>query len=553
MNAIGIRRRLFLGNAVGVLALSRTRAAQADTTFTNFSFAATGAPTARTMPDRLSDIVNVKDWGARGNNSDDTNAIQNAINYCISQGGGKVFFPIGAYLIRNPLVVGSNSDVGVQLIGGGKNATLILAGGSFSDRNGYGYLISKGNQTYDNLEHIEGLGSISVKATRSGVSIYECSGQFDVSAALGSDIRNCNVGGGQRIGANNPNHGAPPGSVGLYLGNGAATACSALACDIAFAVSGKGASILGCRAETCNTGVKVGWGPEGETPAYGCSVENFQTEQGKVGIDLYNATGCFIGGNIITGTDGASSPKGPISNMVWNAGGGKPFVRVTTPGAHNIPAGTHRLQLQTTVLKPLGFCPPQTGPSGDQTGQIVATVEDETHFTYQDVPSNPGTFVAGTWDYALEAGIRLRKVYETVIAGNMINLSGSIASIDLDYGGASDLRNITFIGNFTRKDGWKLPTLAKNKASSVFIFSGTTANQNFYATGTPNPYATMNFIDLPGQSGVLQDGPLESQEYNIVDGQKSGGGIAAWNDIVTGGGSGHYRVRYDGANWRRIG
>src|SRR5215813_7605157 len=89
MKALDIPRRLFLGSAVGALALRPSRRAQADTAFTNFRFAATGAPAARTMPERLSDVINVKDWGAVGNNTgDDSTAIQNAIDYCISLGGG---------------------------------------------------------------------------------------------------------------------------------------------------------------------------------------------------------------------------------------------------------------------------------------------------------------------------------------------------------------------------------------------------------------------------------------------------------------------------------
>jgi hypothetical protein len=71
MNALDMQRRLFLGSAVGALALRPSRTAQADTAFTNFSFAATGAPAARTMPDRLRDVINVKDWGAKGDGVND--------------------------------------------------------------------------------------------------------------------------------------------------------------------------------------------------------------------------------------------------------------------------------------------------------------------------------------------------------------------------------------------------------------------------------------------------------------------------------------------------
>ena len=112
MDAHGLRRRQFLGSAAGALAITSPPTAQADTVFTSFSFAATGAPTARTMPDRLNDIINVKDWGAIGNNrANDTSA---AIDYAISQGGGKVFFPPGSYILTRPLVVGSSNHVGVQ-------------------------------------------------------------------------------------------------------------------------------------------------------------------------------------------------------------------------------------------------------------------------------------------------------------------------------------------------------------------------------------------------------------------------------------------------------
>jgi hypothetical protein len=178
MNARDMPRRLFLGSAVGALALKPSRTAQADTPFTNFSFAAKGAPIARTMPDRLNDVINVKDWGAFGDNShNDTTAIQNAIDFCISRGGGKVFFPQGQYLISSPLVVGDNSlNVGVQLIGCGKDASTFARTGGYSDPNGFDFEISKGNKIFDCIERIEGLGGPSVKATRSTVSILNYRG-----------------------------------------------------------------------------------------------------------------------------------------------------------------------------------------------------------------------------------------------------------------------------------------------------------------------------------------------------------------------------------------
>lgn len=48
---------------------------------------------------RITDIIDVKDFGALGNGThDDTTSIQNAINFVSSLGGGDLYFPAGSYL-----------------------------------------------------------------------------------------------------------------------------------------------------------------------------------------------------------------------------------------------------------------------------------------------------------------------------------------------------------------------------------------------------------------------------------------------------------------------
>src|SRR5262249_2311261 len=148
---------VLLGGAVSALAFTPSRTAQADTTFANFGFAAIGAPTARTMPDPLSDIINVKDWGALGDGSDCTSQLQAAIDYCLSTtggkpAGGKIFFPSGLYVIDSGLVVGSaNPNARVMLVGSGAQAGCKLQGSV------NGFLISKGGQKYDALQRLESI------------------------------------------------------------------------------------------------------------------------------------------------------------------------------------------------------------------------------------------------------------------------------------------------------------------------------------------------------------------------------------------------------------
>ena len=64
---LNISRRKLLVPAIAVGGASLLpKHANADVAFTTFAFPATGAPSARIMPDRLGDVYNVKDFGAIG-------------------------------------------------------------------------------------------------------------------------------------------------------------------------------------------------------------------------------------------------------------------------------------------------------------------------------------------------------------------------------------------------------------------------------------------------------------------------------------------------------
>jgi hypothetical protein len=69
-------------------------------------------------------VISVKSYGAKGDGvTDDTQAIQNAINYLNSIGGGTLFFPKGLYLITSTLILYAK----IILEGVSKDSTVIFS------------------------------------------------------------------------------------------------------------------------------------------------------------------------------------------------------------------------------------------------------------------------------------------------------------------------------------------------------------------------------------------------------------------------------------------
>jgi hypothetical protein len=150
--ALFSKKALSAGIGVSALALVAQRAS-ADTNFTGFAFPATGAPTPRTMPDRIADVFNVKEFGAVGDGlADDTAKIQACIDAAFgpasSPHGGvyprytqnkAVFFPNGNYKISSPIVF--TGVMGARIFGANRFSTFIenAAGGSVFSTNGFQY------------------------------------------------------------------------------------------------------------------------------------------------------------------------------------------------------------------------------------------------------------------------------------------------------------------------------------------------------------------------------------------------------------------------------
>src|SRR5215831_2972209 len=116
-----------------------------DQLFTAYTFksdASQSAQVARTLPDRLLDVFNVKDWGAKGDGvTDDTDAINAAIDKAYapldpkSPRGKIIFFPPGIYIIgkggtvqitldRDPATKGRNRAA-LCFVGSGRDVSIL--------------------------------------------------------------------------------------------------------------------------------------------------------------------------------------------------------------------------------------------------------------------------------------------------------------------------------------------------------------------------------------------------------------------------------------------
>ena len=314
--------------------------------FTAFAFEASGTNvnTSRTMPARLEDIINVKDYGATGNGvTDDLAAINAAFAWTANNNRGTIFFPPGTYYVSGPIDVGSSNDNINFVLSGVMGGSTIT--GNFSD-----YIIKRDSLTDSGAAGchvIEGLAIVNTHATGAGIQLGLCvggairdctvtafkgisTGNTDDLGSLEITIKNCQlIGPGSSV----------SGSIGLMmLADGPAIGCYIEGFEKGAVCWGNegGQMLYGCRFESCAIGVEPGAnqsggsGPVDGGPIVGgssfknCGTAILETQgsDSYIGVHIegtngtlpgpsnpqygFNfpqgkSTGCFIAGVAVTG------------------------------------------------------------------------------------------------------------------------------------------------------------------------------------------------------------------------------------------------------------
>lgn len=515
------------------------------TPFTNYTFRTTGAPTARTLPDRLAEIANVKDFGATGDGvTDDLAAIMAAHHRISTANRGLLYFPPGIYYVSGPIDIsfgafasGTYPNLNNLNILGHLGATTII--GNFPD-----YIITSGvpgdGNSLSGGHVIEKLTIINQHASGGGIR----SAFWVVSA-----IRDCNIIANRGINTLNDDNPIVGEGDGAYFGSLDQT-------------------IHNChfRAYDALSSNSFGIARSADGTTTNCSFRDFHTGVRNLGGEGNMAyQGCYFEHNNY-GLVSDWAPEHNIHEGATSTGG------VTAFGCH---------------FKNNGVAILATAAQAAYSGILIEAAEGA-------IAGNPqyGVYSTGTAGHSTFSGIRIAGQYQVAgfaliepHSGNTNSLDGVSVSNTSTLGGVKwVLPDMASGGYFTGCNVAPVYTMAKLPAFPIDIraaswSSGITTLQLFFDVGNangPNITVTVSGVSVPGFNGsftgvtvtgpdtiayaqsdpgggpIISGGPpigkliykvgnaaREGDCYNVSDAD-----VSTWGGIPVGGGSNHVKLRW---------
>lgn len=499
------------------------------TDFTTIPITASGSTTARTMPDRLEEISNVKNFGAKGDGvTDDWAAIMAALNWTTNSNRGVIYFPPGNYVVSQPIdfMNAVGSPKGNVIFRGELGASTVT--GNFSD---YVFRRATTDTAGDSGVHaVENLSVINSHATGGGIRMGFCVGaavrNCTVTANLGINTASDDTVAGvssQEVAIENCilSPGAnTSGSIGLMLlADGPVLNCIVTGFDKGAILWGQAGAqaVLGCRFELCGIGIQPGVKPTGASDANGswrvagCYFKN-------CGTGLLGGGGSLtFSGNIIDASEGTIA--GDPQYGIHNVGGQCLYAGVLVTGQY----------AQSAISI-------QGGDNPAAYNKFIGVRAFNTSSLVRPAWSLPTT--AGTAQFI---NCNIAPVFTTA------NLPAFIVGINtLSWSAGTTTANLFFnISNFTGS-----PLMITVEGATPSGYNGT-----FTATGVSGNNVTYSQTNPgsptgSGGSAVInyQNNALEGNYYNVSDSD-----VSTWGGNPVGGGSTHAKVRWNGSNWTVIG
>lgn len=511
--------------------------------FVGYAFQATGAPTRRTMPDRLAEVHNVLDFGADPtSNTDSTTAFNNAINWTTSPNRGTIYIPQGLYWISSPLTINA-ANISILFRGDGA-ATTIFGAGTGNIHNpfnggGAGFIIDRSLGSPSNTGQVF-VENISFQCN---ASLPYTSGCLRLGSCSNATVRNCFFGGGTQltfedspgnssVGILVENNKFAGGTDGLVIGGGGVVIGNDwVSCNVGMRAYGKGLLYAGNRIERCNTAQLFGL-DSGTAAVFNGTVANSSPTLNTNILTVSSiVSGTIKAGMQLSDFLGNVANGVSIDSQIGGTAGGSGTYKLSDPPF--VISSSQQMQAIGNYQPTSGFAIQSGSMEGNWVagdfagGPMSAFYYSQSHLGHSASNAGAVANIQGT-----QYGVRVRPNNANNGLFNACSMSGDLNNVaGLDLGTSTTKANLQFLSCTFGKNSSTQPG-AVDWIQPSNAYSGW-----FRFCSLQNPFWT--FSQLPTGGNVV-----EGDQYNVTDIN-----TASWGVSYSGGGSTHGTVRWNGSGW----